>query len=52
MMIIPEDPGNLDLIKTFEKSHAKHTLITLDYEEIKGKFQPQEGTETKEAESS
>jgi len=34
----PSDPQNLNLIKVFDKFHATHTLVTLDYEEIKGQF--------------
>jgi len=38
MLIRPDDPNNLNLINKFEKNHRGHTLITLNFEEIKGTF--------------
>lgn len=51
VLVRPDDPNNLKLINKFEKNHRGHTLITLNFEEIKGtftKFQKEE----KEKESS
>ncbi|TXT64832.1 MAG: hypothetical protein BAJALOKI3v1_160034 [Promethearchaeota archaeon] len=38
VLIRPDDPGNMTLISKFEKNHRGHTLITLNFEEIKGTY--------------
>lgn len=51
VMIRPDDPSNLELINKFEKHHRGHTLITLNFEEIKGtftKFQKEEKSSEEE----
>ncbi|MFO7794521.1 MAG: hypothetical protein ACQERB_04125 [Promethearchaeati archaeon] len=38
VLIFPENPSNIVLINEFEAKHRGHTLITLNFEEIKGTF--------------
>lgn len=38
VLIKPDDPYNINLIKEFEAEHRGHMLITLNYEEIKGAY--------------
>ncbi len=38
VLIRPNDPQNLFLIKEFERNHAGHTLITLDFSEIQDSY--------------
>jgi len=37
-LIYPNNPNNIVLINEFEAKHRGHTLITLNFEEIKGTF--------------
>ncbi len=36
--IQPDDPENQELIKSFEGNHKRHTLITLDIDEVKDQY--------------
>jgi hypothetical protein len=38
VLVRPEDPQNLILLKEFENNHVLHTIITVDYNEIKGSY--------------
>ncbi|MHA1688524.1 MAG: hypothetical protein ACTSUN_04185 [Promethearchaeota archaeon] len=38
VLIRPNDPQNLFLIKEFERIHSGHTLITLDFSEIQDSY--------------
>ena len=38
VLVRPNDPANLFLIKEFEKQHATHTLVTLDFSEIQDSY--------------
>jgi len=38
VIIEPNVPENQELIKIFEGNHKKHTLITLDIDEVKGQY--------------
>ena len=38
VLIKPESPQNMEILKLFEKKHQLHTIITIDYNEIKGSF--------------
>lgn len=38
LLIIPNDPINEEYLKKFEKNHRKHTIITVDESEVKGKY--------------
>ena len=37
-IIHPENPANQEIIKNFEGKHRGHTIVTLDYNEVKGSF--------------
>lgn len=37
-MIHPDNPKNLQEIKIFEKNHSGHTVVTVNYSEIKGEY--------------
>ena len=41
----PVDPVNQNLIKTFEGQHRGHTLITLDIDEVKSRYEKYTGDE-------
>ncbi len=36
--IHPENPANQEVIKIFEGKHRGHTVVTLDFNEVKGTF--------------
>ncbi|MEJ2250034.1 MAG: hypothetical protein P8Y70_04620 [Candidatus Lokiarchaeota archaeon] len=38
IMIHPDNPKNLQEIKIFEKNHSGHTVVTVNYSEIKGEY--------------
>jgi hypothetical protein len=38
VLVRPESPENINLIKEFEAEHRGHMLITLNFEEIKGAY--------------
>ncbi len=49
VIIQTTDPRNQELIKTFEKDHRGHNLVTLDLEEVKDSY---ENIEAKKPEES
>ncbi len=51
VLVRPNDPKNQLLIKEFESHHMMHTLITLDYAEIKDTYKMY-GAETQEEQTS
>jgi hypothetical protein len=38
IVIHPSNPINLQEIKTFEKQHLGHTVVTVDLNEVKGSY--------------
>ncbi|MBD3197016.1 MAG: hypothetical protein GF317_18325 [Candidatus Lokiarchaeota archaeon] len=40
VLIEPSNPNNIEIINKFEKEHRGHTLITSNFEEIKGSYKP------------
>ncbi len=40
LVIHPESPINQAEIKKFERKHASHTIMTVDFSEIKGIYAP------------
>ena len=40
MIIHPENPINQVKIKKFERQHSAHTIMTVDFSEIKGIYAP------------
>ena len=38
ILIYPENPKNLKDIKEFERNHSGHTIITVNYSEIRGEY--------------
>lgn len=53
-IIHPENSKNLEVLKLFEGKHRGHTVVTLDYNEVKGSFtnfqkeHPEESSEIEE----
>jgi hypothetical protein len=45
LLIYPDNPKNLQEIKEFEKEHSGHTIITVNYSEIKGEYKKYEKNE-------
>lgn len=37
-IIHPDNPANQEVIKLFEGKHRGHTVVTLDFNEVKGTF--------------
>lgn len=50
--IHPENPANLEVIKLFEGKHRGHTVVTVDFNEVKGTFQNFQEEKSEESEES
>jgi TusA-related sulfurtransferase len=48
LLIYTDNPKNLQEIKEFEKEHSGHTIITVNYSEIKGEYNKYEKKENPE----
>ena len=51
-IIHPEDPANQRVIKFFEGKHRGHTVVTLDFNEVKGTFKNFQEEKSEESEES
>ena len=51
-IIQPENPANQEVIKVFEGKHRGHTVVTLDFNEVKGTFKNFQKEEAEESEES
>ncbi|MEJ2248574.1 MAG: hypothetical protein P8Y70_03770 [Candidatus Lokiarchaeota archaeon] len=52
VLIHPGDPVNKKMLDEFKGKHRGHTVITVELEEIKGKYKKLESTEQQESNSS
>ena len=39
IVIHPSNPVNILEIKKFEKKHSRHTIVTMDFNEVKGIYE-------------
>jgi hypothetical protein len=51
-IIHPENPANQEVIKLFEGKHRGHTVVTLDFNEVKGTFKNFQEKKAEETEDS
>ncbi len=49
-IIHPENPANQEVVKLFEGKHRGHTVVTLDFNEVKGTFKNFQEQKTEESE--
>jgi len=52
VLIHPEDPANQEVTKIFEGKHRGHTVVTLDFNEVKGTFKNFQEEKSEESEES
>jgi hypothetical protein len=52
LIIHPDNPVNKELLEDFKAKHRSHTLITVQYEEIKGQYEKYDPNESQESSSS
>lgn len=52
VLIHPENPENQEVIKVFEGKHRGHTVVTLDFNEVKGTFKNFQEEKAEESEES
>lgn len=52
VLIHPENPENQEVIKLFEGIHRGHTVVTLDFNEVKGTFKNFQEEKAEESEES
>ena len=52
VLIHPEDPVNQEVVKVFEGKHRGHTVVTLDFNEVKGTFKNFQEEKAEESEES